>query len=48
MTTTIERRPEPDDAALPFWARLAWIAALGLAGLFAAAGVAYLVKALLQ
>src|SRR5689334_20046742 len=42
MATTIERRPQPDDPALPFWARLAWLAALALSGLLAAAGVAYL------
>ena len=48
MQATIRPPPEPDDPALPFWQRLAWFAGLGLAVLLAAAGGAYLLKALLQ
>ena len=48
MSVTLEPPPEPDDPALPFWARLAWVAGLALSGLLATLGVAYLLKALLQ
>ena len=48
MRVTIEPPPEPDDPALPFWQRLAWFAALALSALLATAGVAYLLKAMLQ
>ena len=40
--------PEPDDPVLPFWRRLGGLAALALAAALATAGVAYLLKALLQ
>ena len=48
MQATIRPPPEPDDPALPLWQRLAWFAGLALAALLAAAGVVYLLKALLQ
>ena len=48
MRAIIEPPPEPGAPLLPLWKRLAWFAALALAGALGTAAVAYALRALLH
>ncbi|WP_304169199.1 hypothetical protein [Phenylobacterium aquaticum] len=47
MRAIIEPPPEPGTPPDPLWRRLAWFAALGVAGTATAATLAWVMKALL-
>lgn len=47
MPAIIEGPPDPGAPQAPLWRRLAWFAALALAGLIVTAGVAYGLRALI-